>query len=507
VYSAVASEPERRDTQLAVWVPLFAAALLTAAHEIGARQTDAYLGPSLSTPRSVALALMSVGIAAGFIAGRSRLRSTASRSQLLTRLGGALAFTCAASGGLWFCSFEVPSALPLVACGLPGAVGLLAGACAGALLHAVARPYRELQAMRLLLAPVPLVAGLLLTLAGCTALSYLGVWRAAALLGAVLAALTLFVPRFADYLADVKVGSRRPAVVALAAAGVSLAAAQAFVPASLLARYPTEVVWARDETVIISAQNTFELFEAQQLRLSSVDDYRLAELAVHPLLSALPSARRLLLLGPAGGFLEREALRYPQLVELVSLSETDGAKFRASLWGQRAGSKADSRLRFEVAEPIPWLEQRRQPFDAVIVALPAPSGPSTGKYYTKYFYELVRERLTPGGGLAVQAPSRHVAPATFASIRETLRRAGLVEETYDAPVPLLGSLSFLLAARGSAPVPEATALPPELRYLDPPALRRAQAAVPTPSAGGSLSTLDHLRIVEVWHREQAAVGN
>jgi predicted membrane-bound spermidine synthase len=506
-----ASSGAGRDRQLAVWIPTFAAALLAAAYEVGARQTDAYLGPSLSTPRGLALALSAFGLGLGFLAGRRLLQGTAARGRLLVRFASVASVVCSASPALWFWGFSAPRALPFVACVLPSLVGLAVGACSGALFQATALAYRELQGVRLLLAPVPLLLALGIGLAGSTALSYLGLWRAAATVAGVLVALALLVPRFADYLADAQRPTRWPGVAALGVSVVSFAAAQAFVPAQLLARYPSEVVWADAdaELVVISAQNTFELFESTQLVLSSADDYRYAELAVHPLLSVLRPRRRVLVLGPAGGSLEREVLRYRNVAEVVSLSETDRRAFRASLWPRHTATTAlnDPRLRFVVAEPLPWLGGTAQLFDAIVVSQPAPATASEGKYYTRYFYGLLAEHLTERGALVVQATSRSALPGTFAVIRDTLQGAGLSTTSYEAPIPLLGAVSFVIATRHDALQLDAPALPPGLRFVDSSALRRAFSPSPSEPTRSAISTLDELHAMEVWHHEQLSLGN
>jgi spermidine synthase len=506
-----ASSTAGRDRQLAAWVPAFAAALLSAAYEVGARQTDAYLGPNLSTPRSVALALTGAGLALGFAFGRRMLLRTAARGRLLVRFASVACLVCSASTALWFWGFSAPSALPFVACALPSLMGLAVGACSGALFQATALAYRELEGARLLLAPLPLLSALGLGLAGSTALSYLGLWRAAATVSAVLAGLALLVPRFADYLGDSQRPGRWPGTFALGVSVVSFAAAQAFVPAQLLARYPSEVVWADAdaELAVISAQNTFELFESTQLALSSADDYRHAELAVHPLLSVLRPRRRVLVLGPAGGSLEREVLRYRNVAEVVSLSETDRRAFRASLWPRSAAPTAldDTRLRFVVAEPLPWLEGNPQRFDAIVLSQPPPVTASEGKYYTRYFYQLLVQHLTERGALVAQATSRSALPGTFAAIRDTLQSAGLATISYEAPIPLLGAVSFLIATRHDGPKLDAPALPPGLRFVDGSALRRAFSPPPSEPARASISTLHELHAMEIWHHEQLSLGD
>jgi spermidine synthase len=444
----VASSAPSRDVELALAAPLLATTLLAAAYEVGARQTDAYLGPDLSTPRAVAVALTLAGLVAGFFAGGALSARSSRRAGVLLAAITALSLLCSCSGALWFWSFGFPRALPVIACTLPLGAGVLAGAGLGALRHAAALAYRELSSVRVLLSPVALAAALALTLGSSIALSYLGLWRAAAALGGALAGLGLLLPRLFEYLGDLQAPSRRAIVAALAVAAASFAAAQRFVPARLLSRYPPELVWVSRgaDAVVISAQNTFELFEAQQLRATSADDYRLAELAVHPVLSALDARGRVLVLGPAGALLEREALRYRNVVQLVSLSEQDRATIDGILWPARP---VDAGRRQVVAEPIPWLEEHAEPFDAILLSLPLPASPREGKYYTRYFFQLVASRLSARGALVLQAVPRDAMPLTFATMRASLLAAGLEVSSYEAPLPLVGAVSFFVG-RGPA---------------------------------------------------------
>ncbi|HKY36033.1 MAG TPA: hypothetical protein VJN18_08850 [Polyangiaceae bacterium] len=506
----MASEPAARDTELAGFVPLFALSLLAAAHE-GLRQTDAYLGPGLSTPRSVAVLLLLSGFALGAWLGRRALLRAARRATLLVQLTSVLVGVCAVSGPLWFWAFEAKGALALAGCGLPLVIGLASGASSGALLQAAGLAYRELGALGRLLGPLPLLGALGLALLGALACSHAGLWRASAGIGLVAAALSLRLGRYAVYFSDTSVPPSWPATLGFVMSGASIALAQAFVPASVVTRYPAEVVWTQGDDaslVVTSAQNTLQLFEAGQLRLSSADAYRLAESAVHPALSAMKRRKRVLLLGPAGGFLEREVLRYRDVVELVSVAERDGASFRHSSWPQAAGAElSDPRLRFEIGEPLVWLEQQPRRFDAILVSLPLPSSYLEGKHYTRFFYQVLEQHLEQDGVLVVQAASRASLPATFAGIRATLHSAAFASVAYEAPIPLQGAVSFLIATRRDDFRLAAQSLPAGLRFLDAPALERAsRLGIQSSKEQAPISTLDNQHAVESWQTEHSALG-
>jgi spermidine synthase len=506
----VASSASQREAELAAFLPLFGLALLGAAHELTIRQTDAYLGPGLSVPRglSVAVSLLTCGF--GLWIGQRALLRAATRAALLQRLACSLAIVCALSGPLWFGAFRSPWAMSAVAVALPALAAGLAGAGLGALFQGLGLAYRELGSLRWLLGPLPLLGALALALLGGVTLTYAGLWRAGAVLGVVIAGLCLALGRLAPYFADRGAARRRAPWVAMTASVVSLATAQAFVPASILLRYPAEVVWtegAEHDLVVTSAQNTFQLFQAGQLRLTSADAYRLAELAVHPVLSRPRAGGRVLLLGPAGGFMEHEILKHRAVKELVSISELAHEGFDQAVWPRAVhGGSRDPRLRARVAEPLPWLEREPGAFDTIIVALPGPATYAEGKHYTTYFYRLLAGRLGPNGALVVQAASRAALPRTFAAIQRSLSAAGLSLSAYEAPVPLQGAVSFVVAAREPLQA-LASNLPPGLHFLDAVALARSFTLTPQSLADGPASTLDNQWAVEAFHHDHARLGD
>jgi len=511
--SAVANDAEGQRAALSAWLSALSLSYLAAAYEVGVRQTDAYLGPAVGPARWLSLSALGVGLGGGALLGRRLLVRAARRGELLVRASVLLSAACSGSAFAWFWAFQTPIAFVPVALCVPCAVGLAAGFSLGALASACAVSFRELQLLKLVLSPMPALLALGLLLVASVGLSYLGLLRAAPALGLLIAGLASLTPRFHEYLSDAEAPSTAPATVALMFGALAFGAAQSLVPARLLAGYPSEIVWAnvqRPELVVISAQNTFELFEAGQLRLTSADSYRYAESLVHPLLSSTGPRRRVLVLGASAGFVEREVLRYPEVQELVSVSELSTSSWARSLWpGAATGDAlADPRLRMVHAEVLPWLEQSGRTFDRILVSLPGPGTHLEGKHYTRYFYERVAQHLAEAGALSVQATSQAALPATFASIRASLVAAGLTTVAYEAPVPLLGALSFLIASKSGATFRIATErIPQGLRYLDAAAIARGLSLGARTGAAAKASTLDQQSVVETWHREQEALGH
>ena len=95
--------------------------------------------------------------------------------------------------------------------------------------------------------------------------------------------------------------------------------------------YADEVIFERNtryqRIVVTKWKDDLRLFLNSHLQFSSRDEYRYHEALVHPGLSALPWARRALVLGGGDGLAVRELLKYPNLesITLVDLDRGDDA--------------------------------------------------------------------------------------------------------------------------------------------------------------------------------------
>src|SRR5437764_396158 len=99
----------------------------------------------------------------------------------------------------------------------------------------------------------------------------------------------------------------------------------AYIHAFELALYLV-VIFTRDtryqRIVVTRWKDDLRLFLSSHLQFSSRDEYRYHESLVHPGLSALPNARRALVLGGGDGLAVRELLKYPNL-ESITLVDLD----------------------------------------------------------------------------------------------------------------------------------------------------------------------------------------
>jgi spermidine synthase len=263
------------------------------------------------------------------------------------------------------------------------------------------------------------------------------------------------------------------ALLAMAALGGGLVAAERITAWSEERLYADDVILARSTAyqriVVTRWQDDVRLFLNGHLQFSSRDEYRYHEALVHPAVAAHPAPRRVAVLGGGDGLALRELLRYPA-VERVTLVDLDPEMPRlfaehpvlAALNGQ---AYRDPRVAVVNADAFVWLAGQGERFDVLVVDLPDPHSFALGKLYTRSFYRVARERLRPGGVLAVQATSPLFARRSFWCVVETIRSAGLVPRPYHVYVPSFGEWGFVLAAEGAWPAP--AAYPPGLRFLTP----------------------------------------
>jgi predicted membrane-bound spermidine synthase len=249
-------------------------------------------------------------------------------------------------------------------------------------------------------------------------------------------------------------------VVALAIALLGWFSAERVLPLAELDAYAGEVVHARSGAshryVVVAVPSGHELFEDSVLVASPLDGRRHAQALVEPALSAAPlvpgsaGAGEALVLFGGTGAIERELLRAPRVATVtVIVADPELTRVSAGLrWLEPPGEAP--RLRAVVAEPLPWLRDHASRYAVIVANLPPPLEHRAGKYYTRYFFELLSEHLAPGGVVSFPAASAYSARAAFEDILATARAADLRVTAHHAALPALGLSSFLVGARSAA---------------------------------------------------------
>lgn len=242
--------------------------------------------------------------------------------------------------------------------------------------------------------------------------------------------------------------------------------------------YTDPVIYARStpyqRLVLTRSGSDVRLHLNGNLQFSSRDEYRYHEALVHPGLSRLANARRVLVLGGGDGLAVREVLRYAK-VERVTVVDLDGDLTRLFsrqplLMRLNGGALTDPRVDVVNADAFTWLGSAEGRYDFVIADFPDPSNFSLGKLYTTTLYDRVRRVLEPGGALVVQSTSPYVARRAFWCVDATLRACGFRTEPYHVYVPSFGEWGFVLAGRDV--LATEAKLPEGLRFLDERTLER-----------------------------------
>jgi spermidine synthase len=298
----------------------------------------------------------------------------------------------------------------------------------------------------------------------------LGLVRSAILFGIVNAAVALWSTfLFREQLPRVA-GLRAGCVAVLGLLGGGMFASNWISSAADNQLYADEVIFERNtryqRIVVTKWKDDLRLFLNAHLQFSSRDEYRYHEALVHPGLSALPNARRVLVLGGGDGLAVRELLKYPNL-ESITLVDLDPEMTRlftehpllAPLNGY---SFRAPRVKVINDDAFPWLDRERGTWDFVVVDFPDPTNYSLGKLYTTAFYRLLRRHVAPGGLIVVQSTSPMFARQSFWCIDETLKQAGFRTWPYHVYVPSFGEWGFMLAGDEWSPP---KSLPAELRFL------------------------------------------
>ena len=302
---------------------------------------------------------------------------------------------------------------------------------------------------------------------------YLGLVRSALFFGILNACVALWGTYiFAEQL-PTRRGLRITSAIVLALLGVGFAGAKKITDYAEGSLYSDDVIYARDSRyqriVLTSWRDDLRLFLNSHLQFSSRDEYRYHEALVHPGLSALPGAKRVLVLGGGDGLAVREILKHPS-VEHVTLVDLDPAvttlfSNNPRLAELNKGSLKSPKVTVVNADAFVWLDQHADQFDFAVVDFPDPNNYHVGKLYTAAFYRLLKQHVSRDGIIVVQSTSPLFAPNSYWSIVETVREAGLKTYPYHVYIPSFGEWGYVLARRGEYQPPQS--LPEGLRFLTP----------------------------------------
>ncbi|RKL66931.1 spermidine synthase [Salipaludibacillus neizhouensis] len=203
--------------------------------------------------------------------------------------------------------------------------------------------------------------------------------------------------------------------------------------------------------ILTKEQGDLRLFLDGQLQFSSVDEYRYHETLVHPAMATAETKENVLILGGGDGLAVRELKKYDEVqsITLVDLDPAviDLAKDNHDIVQLNEDAFSDPRLTVINDDAFEFIKESAEFYDVILVDLPDPNNESLSKLYTLQFYQLLRNHLSPGGSLMVQATSPTFATEVYWTINKTIEATDLYTENFQVDIPSFGNWGFILAKR------------------------------------------------------------
>jgi spermidine synthase len=166
-------------------------------------------------------------------------------------------------------------------------------------------------------------------------------------------------------------------------------------------------------------------------QVTSRNEFLYHEPMVHPALCSHPDPQDVLIIGAGDGGILREVLKHP--VKKAVMAELDGGvvDFCERLMPEiNNGAFNDKRYRLEVGDGRKFVENTKETFDAVIMDMTDPFGPSV-MLYTKEFFQHVKSTFKDKKSMFVMHTESPVArPNTFKQCHRTLSEVFKYRRTF-----------------------------------------------------------------------------
>jgi spermidine synthase len=194
-----------------------------------------------------------------------------------------------------------------------------------------------------------------------------------------------------------------------------------------------------------------------RMQSSQGDEFIYHDALVHPgMLATTEPPRTALVVGGGEGATLREVLAYPSIQRAVMV-DIDGELVelcKRHLPEHHQGAFDDRRTELRHEDARAFLEHTSERFDFISLDLTEPmeAGPAC-RLFSREFYQLVHDRLTPGGTMTMQAGMTKVGElAFFTAMCRTVSTAFPVVAPYQAFISCFGvPWGFLVATKGVDP--------------------------------------------------------
>ncbi|MBI4591679.1 MAG: fused MFS/spermidine synthase, partial [Candidatus Rokubacteria bacterium] len=193
-----------------------------------------------------------------------------------------------------------------------------------------------------------------------------------------------------------------------------------------------------------------------RIQSSQADEFIYHEALVHPGLLAHPRPERALVIGGGEGATLREILRHRSIRRalMVDIDQEVVEQCKRHLPEMHQGAFDDPRTELRHDDARAFLAETSERFDLIVVDLTEPleEGPAC-LLFSKEFYELIRDRLTPEGLVTMQAGMTKVGEiGFFTAVCRTLREVFPVVAPYQTFISCYGTpWGFAVASKGQDP--------------------------------------------------------
>ena len=179
-----------------------------------------------------------------------------------------------------------------------------------------------------------------------------------------------------------------------------------------------------------------------KMQSSATDEFIYHEALVHPALLTHPNPKRVFIVGGGEGATLREVLRHKSVeyCMMVDIDQEVVEKSKELLPEWHQGAFDDPRTDLRYMDARKYLEETTDTYDVIIIDIsePVEEGPAY-LLFTREFYEIVKERLTPDGTIALQAGTTALHMLlNFTAVDKTLRSVFPVVAPYNVSIPSFG---------------------------------------------------------------------
>ncbi len=187
------------------------------------------------------------------------------------------------------------------------------------------------------------------------------------------------------------------------------------VPSQKIYWKPFDLIAGKDtrygKLQVIKTKEQVSLYN-NSFQVYSYPNLAAAEESVHFALLQNPEAKNALLIGGGAGGSLKEMLKYPRIeVDYVELDPEIIRFSQRFLSAEEKKSLSNERVHFFFRDGRAFLQKAKKKYELIILNLPEPATAQVNRFYTKEFFLLAKEKLSPDGifSFTVQSAENYIS--------------------------------------------------------------------------------------------------